>query len=77
MAKKSETEKQLTSAAALIGMSHGRLSVMIARERVNLADVKAIVLDLRRSTVILDDLISVLEQKQMSVLPGLENVPAE
>lgn len=53
------------------------MSVMIARERVNLADIKAIVLDLRRSTVILDDLISVLEQKQMSVLPGLENVPAE
>lgn len=80
MAKKSETEKQLASAASLIGMSHGRLAIMLARERVNLADIRAIIADLRQSGVILTELAAVLEQKQnlavIARIEGLETVPA-
>ena len=72
MAKKSEVEKQLAAAASLIGASHGRLSVMIARERANLADIGAIISDLNQSVVILGDLKRVLEAQVRQV----QTVPA-
>lgn len=71
MARKSETEKQLTTAASLIGACHGRLAVMIARERCNLADVRATISDLHTASLTLVDLAHVLEEQ----LKNIKTVP--
>lgn len=76
MVRKSETEKQLTIAASLIGACHGRLAVMIARERLNLADIRAIISDLHTASLTLVELAHVLEQKQKSASSDRVNVPA-
>jgi len=73
VAKKSETEAKLTTASRLLGASAGRLNIMISRERVSLADVRAIINDLHVASLTLVDLVHALESQTRTV----QTVPAE